>query len=208
MTDFNKSKWQTFKENFINSFKLTTQRITLIGIFLALTTLISLFEIPTFFNSFLTVDFANTINLLAVFVIKLPYGLLIAIIFPWLRLIIPHTIAPNVIGEFANMLSSISVLLIYFGLKMLVSLINYNKNNWKLFWLIESLICVICVLAISLLNTFYNWAFILDLYGTPQFKSVLWTLFLPYNLFKFTLVFLLFLLLQKPLLILKDHFNQ
>jgi len=71
-----------FNKKIINSFKLTTHKITLIVLLLALTVLISLLEIPVFFNDFLTIDFGTTINLLAVFIIGLPYSLLIAVIAP------------------------------------------------------------------------------------------------------------------------------
>lgn len=191
----------------ISSFKLTTHRITLIVLFLALTVLISLLEIPTFFNDFLTIDFGITINLLAVYIIGFPYGLLIAIIAPWMRLVIPHTVPPNVIGELAYMLGSISTLVVFFLINSLLIWFFNKNNNWKLTLIFDISSAILTVIIVSLLNTFFNWAFILDLYGTQALKSLLWTLFLPYNLFKFTLIFILFCLLKKPVLFLKSHFN-
>lgn len=202
----NKNFKEQFNQKIISSFKLTTHKITLIVLFLALTVLISLLEIPTFFNDFLTIDFGITINLLAVFVIG-PYGLLIAIIAPWLRLVIPHTIPPNVIGELANMLSSISTLIVFFVINNLLIWFFNKNNNWKLSLIFDITSSVLTIIIISLLNTFFNWAFILDLYGAQALKSLLWTLFLPYNLFKFTLIFILFCFLKKPVLFLKSHFN-
>lgn len=196
-----------FNQKIISSFKLTTHKITLIVLFLALTVLISLLEIPTFFNDFLTIDFGMTINLLAVFIIGLPYGLLIAIVAPWLRLVIPHTMPPNVIGELANMLSAISTLIVFFLINSLLFYCFNKKNNWKLTLILDISSAILTIIIVSFLNTFFNWAFILDLYGTQVLKSFLWTLFLPYNLFKFTLIFSLFCLLKKPILLLKHHFN-
>lgn len=196
-----------FNKKIINSFKLTTHKITLIVLLLALTVLISLLEIPVFFNDFLTIDFGTTINLLAVFIIGLPYSLLIAVIAPWLRLIIPHTMPPNVVGELAYMLSSISTLVVFFLINSLLFYFFNKNNNWKLSLIFDISSAVLTTIIISFLNTFFNWAFILDLYGAQALKSLLWTLFLPYNLFKFTLIFILFCLLKKPFLFLKHHFN-
>lgn len=203
----NKEWKKQFNQRIINSFKLTTHKITLIVLFLALTVLISLLEIPTFFNDFLTIDFGITINLLAVFVIGLPYGLLIAVVAPWLRLIIPHTMPPNVIGEIANMLSSISTLLVFFLINSLLFYFFNKKDKQKLILAFDIISSGLTIIIVSFLNVFFNWIFILDLYGARALKSLLWTLFLPYNLFKFTLIFILFLLLKKPILFLKHHFN-
>ncbi|MDQ7983089.1 MAG: hypothetical protein REH79_02580 [Spiroplasma sp.] len=203
----NKTFKKQFNQKLINSFKLTTHKLTLIVLFLAVTVLISLLEIPTFFNDFLTIDFGITINLLTVYLIGLPYGLLISLIAPWLRLVIPHTMPPNVIGEIANMLSSVSTLIVFFLVNNLLLWLFKQKNNWKLSWVIDISSAILTIIIISLLNTFYNWAFILDLYGVNDLKSLLWTLFLPYNLFKFTLIFILFIILKKPLLVLKNKAN-
>lgn len=199
-----KIQWEKIKEGF----SLSTHKIALISIFLALTTLISLLEIPTFFNTFLTIDFAVTINLLAVFIIGLPYSLLIAIIYPWIRLIIPHTLPANVVGEISTMLSAITSLIIFFSIHdLLLLLVKGNKDSWKPHLVVNIVSAILACIVISFLNIFYNWAFILDLYGASEQKKILLTLYLPYNLFKFSLVLFLFLLLEKPLAILKRHFN-
>lgn len=214
----NKFFQNQFIKRIINSFKLTTHKITLIVLFLTLTVSVSLLEIPTFFNDFLTIDFGTTIVLLSVFVVGMPYALLIAIVAPWLHLIIPHTVPPNVIGEISYMLSSISVLIVFFTINSVLwfvvknsnnlKIMKYNAdNNWKIRLIIDISSSILAVIIISLLNVFYNWAFILDLYGSESMKSLLWILFFPYNLFKFTLVFILFCLLKKPLLGLKNQFN-
>lgn len=203
-----KEYWKSRWKNILASFQLTTHKIALIAIFLALTVLISLLEIPTFFNNFLTIDFAVTINLLVVFVIGLPYSLLIAVIYPWIRLGIPHTVPPDVIGELATMLSALTSLIVFFFIHdLLLFLVKGNKEHWKPHLIVNIISAILACVIISLLNTFYNWAFILDLYGASDLKKVLWTLFLPYNLFKFTLILILFLLLEKPVAILKHHFN-
>lgn len=203
-----KEFWKQQWAKIVDDFKLTTHKITLIGIFLALTTLISLLEIPTFFNHFLSIDFAITVNLLAVFIVGLPYALLIAIIYPWIRLGIPHTMPPDVIGAFAAMLSSITSLLVFFLIHdVLLFLIKGNKDSWKPHLIVNIISVILACVLISLLNTFYNWAFILDLYAASDQKKVLWVIYLPYNLLKFSLVLTLFLLLEKPLAILQRHFN-
>lgn len=203
-----KQFWQRQWTKLVEDFKLTTHKIALIGIFLALTTLISLLEIPTFFNSFLTIDFAVTINLLAVFIVGLPYSLLIAIIYPWIRLGIPHTVPPDVIGAFASMLNAITALVVFFLIHdLLLLLIKGNTDSWKPHLIVNIISAILACVLISLLNTFYNWAFILDLYAASEQKKVLWVLYLPYNLLKFSLVLTLFLLLEKPLAILKRHFD-
>ncbi|MGL5268256.1 MAG: ECF transporter S component [Spiroplasma sp.] len=203
-----KKNWKEQWNKVFKSFKLTTHKIVLIAIFLALTTLISLLEITTFFNSFLTIDFAITINLLAVFVVGLPYGLLIAIIYPWIRLVIPHMMPANVVGELSAMLASITSLIVFFLIHDLLLLLNRgNKDSWRPHLVVNIISAVLACLIISLLNIFYNWVFLLDLYGVSEQKKVLWTLYLPYNFFKYTLVLILFLLLEKPLAILKRHFN-
>lgn len=200
--------WKNYWKKIRADFQLTTHKITLIAIFLALTTLISLLEIPTFFNEFLTIDFAVTINLLAVFIIGLPYSLMIAVIYPWIRLAIPHTVPPNVIGELANMLAAVSSLIVFFLIHdLLMLLIKGHKESWKPHLVINIISAVLACILISLLNTFYNWAFILDLYGAPQFKNILWVVFFPYNVLKFALVLTLFLLLEKSMAMLKRHFN-
>ncbi|WP_342275994.1 ECF transporter S component [Spiroplasma endosymbiont of Nebria brevicollis] len=206
----NENHLQQLKTYFISAFKLTTHKVAMISILLALTTLISLLEIPTFFG-FLTIDFGNTINLLAVVVLKLPYGLLIGIITPWLRLIIPHVVPSNVIGELSYMLSTISLILIYCSFHMLFKLLPYWKdeptNWWKRLLIVELPVVIITCILVSLVNVFFNWAFILDLYGQGDYKNQLWIVFLPYNLFKFTLVLGLFFLLVRPIQILGQHFN-
>lgn len=203
-----KKKWKEQWNKIADNFKLTTHRIVLIAIFLALTTLISLLEIPTFFNSFLTIDFAVTINMLAVFVVGLSYSLLIAVVYPWIRLGIPHTMPATVVGELSAMLAAITSLLVFFLIHdLLLLLIKGNKNSWKPHLVVNIISAILACLVISLLNTFYNWAFLLDLYGVSEQKKFLWTLYLPYNLFKYSLVLILFLLLEKPLAILKHHFN-
>ncbi|MBE4704404.1 ECF transporter S component [Spiroplasma platyhelix] len=203
-----KQFWKRQWAKIVEDFQLSTHKIALIGIFLALTTLISLLEIPTFFNSFLSIDFAITINLLAVFIVGLPYGLLIAIIFPWIRLGIPHTMPPDVVGALSSMLSAITSLIVFFAVHdLLLLLIKGNRDSWKPHLVVNILSIILACVLISLLNTFYNWAFILDLYGASEQKQILWVVYLPYNLLKFSLVLILFLLLEKPLAILKRHFD-
>ncbi|WP_375317099.1 ECF transporter S component [Spiroplasma endosymbiont of Virgichneumon dumeticola] len=206
----NENHIQQVKTYFISALKLTTHKVTMISILLALTTLISLLEIPTFFG-FLTIDFGSAINLLAVVVLKLPYGLLIGIIMPWLRLIIPHTVPGNVVGELSYMLSTISLILIYCSFHMLFKLLPYWKNEptnwWKRLLIVELPVVIITCILVSFVNVFFNWAFILDLYGQGDYKNQLWIVFLPYNLFKFTLVLGLFLLLIRSVQILGQHFN-
>lgn len=206
----NENHIQQVKTYFISALKLKTHKVAMISILLALTTLISLLEIPTFFG-FLTIDFGSTINLLAVVVLKLPYGLLIGIIMPWLRLIIPHTVPGNMVGELSYMLSTISLILIYCSFHMLFKLLPYWKNEptnwWKRLLIVELPVVIITCILVSFVNVFFNWAFILDLYGQGDYKNQLWIVFLPYNLFKFTLVLGLFLLLIRPVQILGQHFN-
>lgn len=207
-----KNKFKHFWKNqwtkLLEDFQLSTHKIALIGIFLALTTLISLLEIPTFFNTFLSIDFAVTINLLAVFIVGLPYSLLIAVIYPWIRLGIPHTMPPDVVGALSSMLASITSLLVFFAIhEVLLLLIKGNTDSWKPHLVVNIISAILACVIISLLNTFYNWAFIFDLYGATEQKKILWVVYLPYNLLKFTLVLLLFLLLEKPLAILKRHFD-
>jgi len=212
MTLKQESYWQKSKNDFIFALKLTTHKVALISTLLALTTLVSLMEIPTFFMPFLTVDFGNTINLLAVLIIRLPYALLIAIIVPWLRLVLPHIgSGGNVIGEFAYMLSSITILLLYFGFRQLINQLPWWKNQprkWgKRMMMVEVPTMIISCLLQSLINTFFNWSFILDWYGASALKNDLWVIFFPYNLFKFTLVLGLFLILTRPVRILAHHVN-
>lgn len=207
-----KSKFKQFWKNkwaeLLEDFRLSTKKIALIGIFLALTTLIGLLEIPTFFNSFLTIDFAITINLLAVFVVGFPYAILIALIYPWIRLGIPHTVPPDVVGELATMLTALTSLIVFFLIHdLLLLLVKGNTDNWKPHLVVNIISAVLACVLISLLNTFYNWAFLLDLYGAYDQKKVLWVLYLPYNLLKFSLVMLLFLLLEKPLAIIQRRFD-
>lgn len=198
------------KKYFISAFELRTYKVAMISILLTLTTLISLLEIPTFFG-FLTIDFGNTVNLLAVVILKLPYGLLIATTMPWLRLMLPHIGIGSVIGELSYMLSTISLILIYCSFHMFFNLLPYWKNEpinwWKRLLLVELPVIIITCILVSLVNVFFNWAFILDLYGQGGYKNQLWIVFLPYNLLKFTLVLGLFLLLIRPVQILSQHFN-
>lgn len=206
---FDKTQNSAFK-----NLNLNTKKITIISLLLAVCTLISLFEIPTFFSSFLTLDFSSTVLLISLFLIGLVYSLLIACIFPWLRLIIPHTVASNAVGELSNMLSSISLLLIYYLVfKLFLVLFKNNSNpqarfsaTKKVFWYFIITAIITC-LAISLINVFFNWAFILSLYNAGQFKKMLWPVLFPYNLFKFSLVLLVFLLLLKPVYNLKLFIN-
>lgn len=205
-------KYQKFKNYLNNSLKLTTQKISLVSILLAVTTLISLLEIPTFFMSFLTIDFGNTINLLAILIIRLPYALLIGLVVPWLRLILPHIeTGGNAVGELAYMLSTITLLILYSSFHLLFKQLPYWKNQptnwWKRLMIVEIPTVVITCILVSLLNGFYNWAFILDMYGATNLKDKIWVLFVPYNLFKFTLILILYLLLVRPVQILIQHFN-
>lgn len=205
-------QWHQFKTYINNSLKLTTHKLTLISILLAVTTLISLLEIPTFFVNFLTIDFGNTINLIAVLIVGLAYGLLISLIVPWLRLILPHvTSNANAVGELAYMLSTITLLLLYSSFHMLFKQLPWWKtqttNWWKRLMMVELPTAIITCILISLINAFYNWAFILDMYGASNLKNKIWVLFVPYNLFKFTLVLFLYLLLVRTIQILIKHFN-
>lgn len=207
-------KWQQFKNYLNHSFKLTTHKITLISVLLAVTTLMTLLETPPIFLNFLKIDFGNTINLLAILIIRLPYSLLIAIIVPWLSLILPHFPSGNSgepIGELAYMLSTITLLLLYSGFKMLFKLLPFWKeqpsNSWKQLMIIEMPTVIITCVLVSLIITFYNWAFILDMYGAGYLKNKIWIIFLPFNLIKFTSVLSLYLLLVRPVQILIQHFS-
>lgn len=201
---------EKLKTYFTSACKLTSNKVSMISILLALTTAISLLEIPTFFG-FLNIDFGNTVNLLAIVVLKLPYSLLIGIVTPWLRLILPHIGVGSVIGELSYMLSTITLILIYCSFHMLFKLLPYWKdeptNWWKRLLIVESSAVIITCILVSLVNVFYNWAFILDLYGQGDYKNQLWIVFLPFNLFKFTLVLGLFLLLVRPVQVLGQRFN-
>ncbi|WJG69992.1 hypothetical protein [Spiroplasma ixodetis] len=206
-------KWQQFKSNINNSLKLTTHKIALISSLLAVTTLMALLETPPIFLPFLKIDFGNTINLIALLIIKLPYSLLIAIIVPWLSLILPHFPSGNAepIGEFAYMLSTITLLLLYSSFKLLFKQLPFWKaqsnNSWKRLMIIEIPTIVITCILVSLISAFYNWAFILDMYGAGDLKDKIWIVFVPFNLIKFTSVLLLYLLLVRPVQILVQHFN-
>ncbi|MBP1526045.1 MAG: hypothetical protein H9Q65_04905 [Spiroplasma ixodetis] len=206
-------KWQQFKSNINNSLKLTTHRIALISSLLAVTTLMTLLETLPIFLPFLKIDFGNTINLIALLIIKLPYSLLIAIIVPWLSLILPHFPSGNAepIGEFAYMLSTITLLLLYSSFKLLFKQLPFWKtqsnNSWKRLMIIEIPTVVITCILVSLISAFYNWAFILDMYGAGDLKDKIWIVFVPFNLIKFTSVLLLYLLLVRPVQILVQHFN-
>ena len=207
-------KWQKFKNNINNSLKLTTNKIALISILLAVTTLITLLETPPIFFPFLKIDFGNTINLIAMLIIKLPYSLLISIIVPWLSLILPHFSSGNgePIGEFAYMLSTITLLLLYSCFKLLFKQLPFCKdhkhsNSWKQLMIIEIPTIVITCILVSLISSFYNWAFILDMYGASDIKDKIWIVFVPFNLIKFTSVLFLYLLLVRPVQILIQHFN-
>ncbi|WP_342274181.1 hypothetical protein [Spiroplasma endosymbiont of Phycita roborella] len=206
-------KWQQFKSNMNNSLKLTTHRIALVSSLLAVTTLMTLLETPPIFLPFLKIDFGNTINLIVLLIIKLPYSLLIAIIVPWLSLILPHFPSGNAepIGEFAYMLNTITLLLLYSSFKLLFKQLPFWKtqsnNSWKRLMIIEIPTIVITCILVSLISAFYNWAFILDMYGAADLKDKIWIVFVPFNLIKFTSVLFLYLLLVRPVQILVQHFN-
>lgn len=189
------------------TFKLNTQKITMIGILLAFTTVVSLLEIPTFFESFLKLDFGNTINLMAVLIIGLPYSLLIAMIVPWLKL----AAGGELIGDLAYMISTITFLLLYCSLQLLFHQLLFSKikptNAWKPFLLVELLTAIITCILQSLLNTFFNWSFILDLYSMGYLKNQIWVVFLPFNCFKFSLVLSLYLVLLRPVKVLLKNIN-
>lgn len=207
-------KWQQFKSYVNCSFKLTTYKIALISILLAVTTLMTLLETPPIFLDFLKIDFGNTINLIATLIVKLPYSLLIAIIVPWLSLILPHFPSGSnsePIGEFAYMLSTITLLLLYSSFKLLFKLLPFwqeqPSNSWKRLMIVEIPTVVITCVLVSLIITFYNWAFILDMYGAGYLRDKIWIIFVPFNLIKFTSVLFLYLLLVRPVQILIQHFN-
>lgn len=206
-------KWQQFKFFLNNSLRLTTHKIALISVLLAVTTLMTLFETPPIFLSFLKIDFGNTINLIAILIIKLPYSLLIAIIVPWLCLILPHFPTAgggDPIGEFAYMLSTITLLLLYSSFKLLFKQIlvwRNQPNSWKRVMIIEIPTIIMTCVLVSLICAFYNWAFILDMYGASNLKDKIWIAFVPFNLIKFSSILFLYLLLVRPVQILIQHFN-
>lgn len=164
-------------------------KITLSAVFLALISITNIIfdQLPGIFYPFLKVNIGDLFILILISFVGIYYCYLLAIISPWMFLLFSKS---DPIAILALMLSSLGFLSFFIIFKFLLTIFfkkNLLKNIRKNSWIICLISSIVAIIFNSVLMTLMNYLFILDLYGAPQYKTEVWKVFLPFNLIKFSI---------------------
>ncbi|RUO86328.1 ECF transporter S component [Spiroplasma endosymbiont of Megaselia nigra] len=204
-----------------NLFYLDTKRIVAMAIVIALYVLLSwLSKIMnlTFFPvaPFLKIELTDFLMLLSLRLFGIIYASFLTISVSWLRMVY---LGDTPIDVFALMLADLIFLLVFWlGDNFLQKGFNhFFKNNFskKADYLITTINVSLATIIASFVMTLFNWLFIYDMYvhflhlphKTVQwFKSILVPIVIPFNLLKFTINSIVFILIYRAVIHLQKQF--
>lgn len=171
--------------------RFTAKRLALMGIFVALSFVISLFSFSIFPTSpvfFLELDFGNVFILLISFLLGPVEGVIVCVLKETLRIFAGST---GGVGELANMLMTSAYIL-------LPSIVYQYRKGLKSVAVMLGLACVIGTVAALLVNRFITFPLFLGDAGASVFLEGFW-LIVAFNLIKTASIGVLTLLLYKRL---------
>ena len=171
--------------------RFTAKRLALMGIFVALSFVVSLFSFSIFPASpvfFLELDFGNVFILLISFLLGAVEGVIVCVLKETLRIFAGST---GGVGELANMLMTSAYIL-------LPSIVYQYRKGIKWVALTLGLACVIGTIAALLVNRFITFPLFLGDAGAGVFMEGFW-LIVAFNLIKTVSIGVLTLLLYKRL---------
>ena len=171
--------------------RFTAKRLALMGIFVALSFVVSLLSFSIFPASpvfFLELDFGNVFILLISFLLGPVEGVIVCVLKETLRIFAGST---GGVGELANMLMTSAYIL-------LPSIVYQYRKGIKSVALTLGLACVIGTLAALLVNRFITFPLFLGDAGAGVFMEGFW-LIVAFNLIKTVSIGVLTLLLYKRL---------
>ena len=171
--------------------RFTAKRLALMGIFVALSFVVSLLSFSIFPASpvfFLELDFGNVFILLISFLLGAVEGVIVCVLKETLRIFAGST---GGVGELANMLMTSAYIL-------LPSIVYQYRKGIKWVALTLGLACVIGTIAALLVNRFITFPLFLGDAGAGVFMEGFW-LIVAFNLIKTVSIGVLTLLLYKRL---------
>ena len=171
--------------------RFTAKRLALMGIFVALSFVVSLLSFSIFPTSpvfFLELDFGNVFILLISFLLGPVEGVIVCVLKETLRIFAGST---GGVGELANMLMTSAYIL-------LPSIVYQYRKGIKSVALTLGLACVIGTIAALLVNRFITFPLFLGDAGAGVFLEGFW-LIVAFNLIKTVSIGVLTLLLYKRL---------
>ena len=171
--------------------RFTAKRLALMGIFVALSFVVSLLSFSIFPTSpvfFLELDFGNVFILLISFLLGPVEGVIVCVLKETLRIFAGST---GGVGELANMLMTSAYIL-------LPSIVYQYRKGIKSVALTLGLACVIGTIAALLVNRFITFPLFLGDAGAGVFMEGFW-LIVAFNLIKTVSIGVLTLLLYKRL---------
>ena len=171
--------------------RFTAKRLALMGIFVALSFVVSLLSFSIFPTSpvfFLELDFGNVFILLISFLLGPVEGVIVCVLKETLRIFAGST---GGVGELANMLMTSAYIL-------LPSIVYQYRKGIKSVALTLGLACVIGTIAALLVNRFITFPIFLGDAGAGVFMEGFW-LIVAFNLIKTVSIGVLTLLLYKRL---------
>lgn len=173
-----------------------TKQLTLAAMFLAISIVLCLIQIPIAPGLGLSLDFAYVALLLSRRYVGNTYTFLIAAIFPWFTLLSTGNGAlPGAIFLFVQ------------GLVLVFLDIMFNNNKWGILGII------IVIVGITLLSTLINVLLIAPMYDPSYWNAEhvwdnieAWTIIsLIFNPFKMTIIYITLVLVYLPLKKVKEH---
>lgn len=171
--------------------RFSAKRVALMGTFVALAFLVSLFDFPIFPSSpvsFLKLDFGNVFILLTAFLLGPVEGIIVCVLKETIRIMAGST---GGVGEVANMLATSAYIL-------LPSIVYQYRKGIKTVAVTLAGACLIGTAAALLANRFITFPAFMGEQGFVVFKECFW-LILAFNLIKTASVGILTLLLYKRL---------
>ncbi|ELL44216.1 ECF transporter S component [Spiroplasma melliferum] len=202
-------------------FYLDTKRIVAMAIVIALYVLLSwlskIMNLTVFpVAPFLKIELTDFLMLLAVRLFGIIYATFLTISVSWLRMVY---LADTPIDIFALMLADLIFLLVFWlGDNFFRKGINrLFKNNFskKTDYLITTINVGLATITVSFVMALFNWLFIYDMYAhflnlsreiVQGFKSILVPIIIPFNLLKFTINSIVFILIYRAVIHLQKQF--
>lgn len=165
------------------------------------------FTVPIF-PGYLKLELSDTIGLFVALILPF-YNVILFLVTKFLLSFLVSITGINVVGFFADFLSSFTFIGIFVFLIFIfkISFYRYHSNlvkktTWSSLILSDSYIFLSLLLAIvfeAIILSICNQLFLLKLYGLTLPASVIYSVFIPFNLLKFSLNFVVYILIFIPL---------
>lgn len=173
-------------------FNIPIKKLVLTSMFLSMATILMFFEfyIPPF-ESFLKIDFSDVIVILAIFIIGVPYALIISIGKTWLKFLM-YPGQGGLAGHLIDNLLSTSLVLIIVCTYIILSKLKTLKQSYIFY-----ISLFISLFLLPLFAVIFNYSFILKMYGFTDWSFVhTFEVFYPFTIVKYALIFVIIILLR------------